>query len=216
MPAATPSTPCPARCSACNTRPLPSHTGQSGGGELSSGNSPLDPPLLLGREQDRPAAGFATGRAGRRRGAANTITEECERLFCETLRTVFLGERKWIVQDSLEVGSRNKQADTAPVRNRGQSFGSASAGSAFSDHSDLQTSEDVLMQRFGTPSSVASSELDARDSVSDTGRSSGLLTHYLEIWDYLGGVNFKGFTTADKTLFIFFDEGVIGRELKQG
>lgn len=37
---------------------------------------------------------------GRRGGAAHTIREECERLFCETMKTVFLGER-----DSVSIGS---------------------------------------------------------------------------------------------------------------
>lgn len=37
-------------------------------------------------------------------GAAYTIREECERLFCETMKTVFLGERDAIGNGS--VGSR--------------------------------------------------------------------------------------------------------------
>ncbi|KAG9815477.1 hypothetical protein KCU90_g25215, partial [Aureobasidium melanogenum] len=39
-------------------------------------------------------------------GAAYTITEECERLFCETLDTVFLGEGNTVAQDSLVMGMR--------------------------------------------------------------------------------------------------------------
>lgn len=42
----------------------------------------------------------------RGRGAAYTVTEECERLFCETLKAVFLGEGKTVGQDSLVTGAR--------------------------------------------------------------------------------------------------------------
>ncbi|MCJ1369719.1 hypothetical protein MMC20_000931 [Loxospora ochrophaea] len=43
--------------------------------------------------------------------AAYTITEECERLFCEKLRAIFLGERKTVGQDSLVTGMRRSQRD---------------------------------------------------------------------------------------------------------
>ncbi|KKZ62307.1 hypothetical protein EMCG_03279 [[Emmonsia] crescens] len=37
--------------------------------------------------------------------AVQTITEECERLFCDTLWTVFLGERQLALQQSLVIGA---------------------------------------------------------------------------------------------------------------
>lgn len=42
---------------------------------------------------------------------------------------------------------------------------------------------------------------------------------WLEIWDYAGGNSFRAFVAEDadrvKTLFVFFDANVIGRDLKQ-
>jgi len=42
---------------------------------------------------------------------------------------------------------------------------------------------------------------------------------WMEIWDYVGGTSFRGFLVEDggeKSLFAFFDAGVVGRDLKQG
>lgn len=46
------------------------------------------------------------------------------------------------------------------------------------------------------------------------------IRHYVEVWDYAGGARFRGFV-ADKgadmrTMFIFFDRGLIGMDLKPG
>jgi len=50
-------------------------------------------------------------------GAAFTIAKECERLFCETLREAFLGERDSTLQDSLAVGAHHKlDSDRALLR----------------------------------------------------------------------------------------------------
>ncbi|EOO04169.1 putative ornithine decarboxylase antizyme protein [Phaeoacremonium minimum UCRPA7] len=44
---------------------------------------------------------------------------------------------------------------------------------------------------------------------------------WLEIWDYAGGASFRAFIAEDpsapgeKALFAFFDQGVVGRDLKQ-
>lgn len=47
----------------------------------------------------------------------------------------------------------------------------------------------------------------------------GAVTNWLEIWDYSGGLRFRGFV-ADKdgvkSLFVFFDNEVVGKDLKQG
>ena len=47
-----------------------------------------------------------------------------------------------------------------------------------------------------------------------------VVRQWLEIWDYAGGVRFRGFTAegeqGHRTLFAFFDETVFGRDLKQG
>lgn len=44
-------------------------------------------------------------RGGRAGGAAHSIREECERLFCETMTTVFLGERDSVAHGSYEWGA---------------------------------------------------------------------------------------------------------------
>jgi len=49
--------------------------------------------------------------------------------------------------------------------------------------------------------------------------SSQIIDAWLEIWDYAGGCNFRGFvggSSDQKSLFVFFDSSVIGRDLKQG
>ncbi|PGH19078.1 hypothetical protein AJ79_00112 [Helicocarpus griseus UAMH5409] len=50
--------------------------------------------------------------------AVHTITEECERLFCDTLWTVFLGERPLVPQQSLVIGAvpNGKNASVSETR----------------------------------------------------------------------------------------------------
>jgi len=41
---------------------------------------------------------------------------------------------------------------------------------------------------------------------------------WLEFWDYAGGTSFRAFVAEDgdeKSLFAFFDAGLVGRDLKQ-
>jgi hypothetical protein len=48
--------------------------------------------------------------------------------------------------------------------------------------------------------------------------SLGQVGAWLEIWDYAGGSSFRGFVSQDpedKTLFVFFDIGILGRDLKK-
>ncbi len=94
------------------------------------------------------------------------MTEECERLFCETLKAVFLGERSAARQDLLVTGTHR---------------------------------------------------IDVLDRYNEGIR--GLVTTWIEVWDYVGDTNFRGFVTgegAEKCLFIFFDCALVGKDLKQG
>ena len=76
---------------------------RGGGFEVSTGiPSPPRSPSRASSSPERPSL-KARSRSG---GAAYTITEECERLFCETLDTVFLGEGNTVAQDSLVMGMR--------------------------------------------------------------------------------------------------------------
>ena len=48
---------------------------------------------------------------------------------------------------------------------------------------------------------------------------SGGVHKWLEVWDYVGGAQFRGFVSGEdeaKSLFIFFGEGVTGSHLKHG
>jgi hypothetical protein len=71
-----------------------------------------------------------------------------------------------------------------------------------------------------------------RDSESSMGSSPGMvqflsvevgekdaITDYIEMWDYVGGIRFRGFVAekeGEKAMFVFFDESVIGGDLKAG
>jgi len=47
----------------------------------------------------------------------------------------------------------------------------------------------------------------------------GVLTDWLEMYDYAGGARFRGFITHgidDRSMFVFFDENVLGTDLKPG
>jgi hypothetical protein len=45
------------------------------------------------------------------------------------------------------------------------------------------------------------------------------ITDYIEMWDYVGGMRFRGFVAEkedEKAMFVFFDETVIAGDLKAG
>jgi hypothetical protein len=132
----------------------------------------------------------ASGRV-RRGGAAYTITEKCERLFCETLRTVFLGEGDLVRQDSLVTGVQYHHDDRAGA----------------DDYAvDVARFADRVMD---SPSP---------DAVGEVGQS-GLISDWIEVWDYVGGIRFRGFVAernGEKALFVFFDQDVIGGKIKAG
>ncbi|KAH0559385.1 hypothetical protein GP486_004098 [Trichoglossum hirsutum] len=157
-------------------------TGPSGIPEVSSGSSspPPGPPLIADRYNKTTSTEVLNFNSGQPRGgAAYTITEECERLFCESMKIVFLGERGSTDSGALVTGahiSHNGRANTKA----GSPGGEANAG-------------------------------PSRGSVD--------VHRWLEVWDYLGGARFRGFVTSEdeaKSLFIFFDGGVVGKDLKHG
>lgn len=63
---------------------------------------PLDPPVLPATEDIRSRQKATRNNRGE---AAQTITEECERLFCDTLSALFLGERNGRQRTSLAMGA---------------------------------------------------------------------------------------------------------------
>jgi hypothetical protein len=47
----------------------------------------------------------------------------------------------------------------------------------------------------------------------------GMVTDWLEVWDYVGGARFRGFIAeneGERAMFVFFDKDVIGNDLKPG
>ncbi|KAI0012276.1 ornithine decarboxylase antizyme-domain-containing protein [Xylariaceae sp. FL0662B] len=112
----------------------------------------------------------------RRGGATLQIREECERFFCETMKTVFQGERNMVGNGSC-LTSVN-YALTPP--------------------------DDYPMP----PSSLSNGLIKPAVNVGG----------WMEFWDYAGGASFRAFVAEDgsvKSLFAFFDNGLIGRDLKQ-
>ena len=137
------------------------------------------------------------GRA-RRGGAAYTITGECERLFCGTLRSVFLGEGKTGRKDSLVTGMQ-KTLSTK-------------------QHSDISDyGLDVRQYPNNRHTDLPSPEMDMDGLAVD----SGAVETWIEVWDYVGGNRFRGFVAesmdeGEKAMFVFFDQTVIEGDLKAG
>lgn len=47
----------------------------------------------------------------------------------------------------------------------------------------------------------------------------GMVSDWVEMWDYVGGNRFRGFVaenSGEKSMFVFFDQSVIGGDLKAG
>lgn len=133
----------------------------------------------------------------------HTITEECERFFCEALRAIFLGERER-AQDSLGMGARTWK--------HRYSMGSSD------DDDDDDTGRVVSLPNQVVAAGLGTPPPDIAFAGSTCSRYA--IRQWLEIWDYAGGIRFRGFTAEEeqgnRTLFVFFDETVIGRDLKQG
>ncbi|ORY15958.1 ornithine decarboxylase antizyme-domain-containing protein [Clohesyomyces aquaticus] len=184
-----------------------STTGAGGG----SPSPPLSPPLAARHTSTAKSHSMQAGGRARRGGAAYTITEECERLFCETLRAVFLGEGNLAGQDSLVLGVQNQN------QHQNHDYG----GSPDSDVNDYGV--DVRSYTSAdTDSTHASTKQGIEHEKSDTAfddNNDGVVTDYLEIWDYVGGNKFRGFVVdkdGERSMFVFFDKAVMGADLKAG
>jgi len=178
--------------------PRPGQAGQSGIPEVPSGSTspPQSPPLaayaMVNEKRSSTPSSSVMARKG---GAAYIITEECERLFCETLKAIFLGERNLASQDSLVMGMPFNSHQYDP-------------------HVRIEQNTNSVTLRNG--SFDLSSSRSSLDSFVD---QHGLVTDWLEIWDYIGGARFRGFiaeSRGERAMFIFFDKGVFGSDLKPG
>ena len=131
--------------------------------------------------------------------AAHHITEESERLFCETLRAVFLVEKNAGLETSLVVDGRTSARKSAT---------SAGGGGVEIPQRQQHT---ILKHDLPTPSPSP----DERRYPN----LNGLVREYVEVWDYAGGARFRGFVAekdGERALFVFFDKEVIGKDLKPG
>ena len=127
------------------------------------GRSPPSPPPTP--HSARPAL-----QARKRSGdAAYNITEECERLFCETLRAVFLVERGAVLENSLVVDMRNTSTNKNKQMNAG-----------------MTKQHTIMKHDLPTPSPSPDGRIYPKER--------GLVREYVEVWDYAaGGARFRGF-----------------------
>ncbi|KAI1332656.1 ornithine decarboxylase antizyme-domain-containing protein [Xylariaceae sp. FL0255] len=124
----------------------------------------------------------------RRGGATFQIREECERFFCETMSAVFQGERNTVGSGSFLSGVTNC-ALTPP------------------DDEQFPPTPPSSLPRATTATGLNSA------GVGGVG-----VKGWMEFWDYAGGASFRAFVAEDgeeKSLFAFFDAGLVGRDLKQ-
>lgn len=194
----------PLRCSLASTTPARGPAGPIGVPEVSSGipSPPRSPPLGT----------YTTGVAEKnikphRGGAAYTITGECERLFCEQLRAVFLGEGNLARQDSLVEGMQYFGYEQQQDQQSHHDTEKPEALGRFDDHDATAVAPVRSISGYSVVDGPATAPL-------------GSVTHWLEAFDYVGGARFRGFVAekhgCEKAMFIFFDGDVIGRDLKPG
>lgn len=130
-------------------------------GSRASVRPPLHKPSAAGVEDIRPGDDLPECKGE----AAYTIPGECERLFCDTLSAVFLGERELAGQESLGMGAYHS--------NR----------SEYTNHEYEQ------------------------------------ILAWIEVWDYTSDTIYRGFVTdmeGERTMFVFFADGVLEHGLKSG
>ncbi|KAJ4421454.1 hypothetical protein N0V82_003718 [Gnomoniopsis sp. IMI 355080] len=168
--------------------------------------------------------GSSSASRTRRGGATLRIREECERLFCETMRAVFQGERNSVNHVSGLAGvyqhhqspnriHNQQQDDESDISSTTSSIDSGYFGSYTGDsqhrpevRQQLTPPYDGPTERMGVTMPLLSTGIEA--------------TAWMEIWDYQGGASFLAFmaedmTSGEKSLFTFFDAGVVGHDLKK-
>ncbi|KAF1983599.1 hypothetical protein K402DRAFT_414401 [Aulographum hederae CBS 113979] len=198
-----------------------STTGAGGGGDgklttIIQGipSPPQSPPLAAYNNQhdSRTSSIISTKSALRsslasRGGAAYTIAEECERLFCGTLRSVFL-EVSPLAMGALSYTGHNN-------------YLSSSYHQQFDNHNTIFTQYGHTTE--GLPTPMGSPE--GLEGVNPGTAKLGLVQQWVEIFDYKGDTHFRGFLApldpsspfSEKALFVFFDpHAVVGKDLKPG
>ncbi|KAK8152491.1 ornithine decarboxylase antizyme-domain-containing protein [Phyllosticta citrichinensis] len=193
--------------------PLPGPAGPSGVPEVSSGmpSPPQSPPLAAYRELSTPRKQLGSARRG---GAACTIAEECERLFCEALRTIFLGEGNVGCQDSLATVMCNIEDDDD------QAIDDDYINYHHRNYKRIATSCNIINGNgIGLPSPPDAPDVKGFDAAHLCCGSA--IEQWIEVWDYAGGARFRGFVADnsggdEKDMFVFFDAAAAVRDLKPG
>ncbi|KAK5682864.1 hypothetical protein LTR17_027334 [Elasticomyces elasticus] len=165
--------------------------GCSGGFEAPLGGVPSPPPSPDAGPRDRRPGLKARSRSG---DEALNIKERGESLFCETMKTVFLVERNSGHASSLSMEVQNSNSNR------------------HSQGVDIpRTGGPVVQHGLATPSPSP----DGR-TYPETGTA---VKEYVEVFDYNGGARFRGFVAEkedERSMFIFFDKEVLGKDLKPG
>jgi hypothetical protein len=66
--------------------------------------------------------------------------------------------------------------------------------------------------------------VDSRNTITTapavpSSEKNGILADWLEMYDYAGGARFRGYVAdghEGRSMFVFFDDGVLGHDLKPG
>lgn len=143
--------------------------------------------------------------------AAYHITEECERLFCEMLRTTFLVEKNaGAARNSLVMGALQDRTDESAVDM-----------SKKSSPYDYGHAAGMPVQQRQRQASLPTPAPSPGTAVYPPVLSGGMIKEYLEVYDYhsRAGTRFRGFLAENeqaRALFVFFDHAVMEQDLKPG
>ena len=154
-------------------------------------------------------------------GAAIHIRKSVMRLFCETLRAVFLGERDQHLQDSLVMGAHTNELGSSV--STVSTMDSATAGNERHERLRRLSSQSRGVVGAGL-GAVWHAGLGTPPPDIYTAGAAGPLQlpfvqQWLEIYDYASDARFRGFVATNsygqRTLFIFFERNIVGKDLKQ-
>jgi hypothetical protein len=146
--------------------------------------------------------------------AAYHITEECERLFCETLRAAFLVEknagtaRNSLVMGALEPGRTDESAADL-----------SSKTPSYDPHGHAVGMPVQMQQQRQRKPSLPTPAPSPGTVAYAPAQSGGMIREYLELYDYHStGTRFRGFVaeSRERALFVFFDREVMEQDLKPG
>lgn len=136
--------------------------------------------------------------------AAYHITGECERLFCETLKAVFLVERDADLENSLVMGAHETRTGGCAgmrIKSSGKTITGLPIQRAVQSAGNLPTPSP-------SPDGLVYSD------------STVLVKEYMEVYDYHAtGICFRGFIaekSGERVMFMFFDKEILGQDLKPG